>query len=81
MNIDLSWQYTEVISNLKTLKKEYEEILTSFSYIRDENKFIREIKDKIYSFDFNVNKIDKIWEYMNNDLSPLEIFIFFKFLE
>ena len=81
MEINLSWKYDEVVRNLRTLKNQYKEILASFSYTREENKFIREIKDKIYSFNFDETKIDRIWEYINDDLTPLDAFIIFRILE
>lgn len=81
MNIDPSWNYKDFVRNLKTLRLKYEEVLSSFSYIRDENKFIYEVKKEIYSFKFDINKIDKIWEYINGDLSSLEVFIIFGIIE
>ena len=81
MEIDLSWKYSEVVCNLKALKSQYKEILASFYYTKDEYKFIKEIKDKIYSFNFDINKKDRIWEYLNDDLSQFEIILFFKFIE
>lgn len=81
MEINLSWKYDEIVRNLRTLKKQYVEILTSFSYARDKNKFIKEIKQKIYLLKFDENKIDRIWEYMNGDLSPIDAFLVFRILE
>lgn len=77
MEINVAWKYKEIIPILKTLKTQYQNDLTSFYYAREKNKFIYETKQKVYSWNFDQNKIDRIWEYMNDDLSPLEIFIFF----
>lgn len=77
MNINPSWKYNEVVDNLKLLRNQYQEILTTFFYVRDENKFIRDVKDKIYALKFDENKIDHIWEFMNNDLDPLSSYILF----
>lgn len=77
MEINPCWKYKDVVENLKTLKAYYQESLTSFLYIRDENAFIRQMKDKIYALNFDENKIDHIWEFMNNDLDPLSSFLLF----
>lgn len=81
MNIDISWDYEEVVKNLKALKNQYQEILTSFYYVKDENNFIREVKKKVYSWKFDEIKIDRIWEYFNDDLTSIEIILYFKIFE
>lgn len=78
MNINPSWKYNEVVDNLRALKNQYQEILTSFLYVRDKIKFIRDIKDQLYALKFDENKIDHIWEYMNNDLDSFACWVLFK---
>ena len=65
MFIDPSWKYRDILLKLGTLKTQYVEFLASFSYARDRNKFIREIKNQVYALKFNENKKDEIWNELN----------------
>lgn len=75
------WDYKEMIKNLKTLRLHYEEVLTSFSYIKDENDYIKTSRNNLYSTNLQEFQKDRIWEYINKDLTSVEIFLFFGFLE
>lgn len=81
MIINPSWNYSEIVKNIRTLKLRYEELLTSFLYIRDENNFIRKTRDSLYSMNLEEFQKDRIWEYMNGYLSPFDTFVFFGFYE
>lgn len=81
MTINPSWNYEEIIANIRTLKHSYEERLTSFSYVTQENQFIKLTRDNLYAMNLEEFQKDRIWEYMNGYLSSLDIFMFFGFLE
>ena len=81
MIINPSWNYSEIIKNIRTLRHDYERVLASFSYVLDENKFIRETRDSLYAMNLEEFQKDRIWEYMNGYLSSLEIIVFFGFYE
>lgn len=70
LKIDKSWNFKNVVDNIKTLRSDYERILVSFSYFNLHNKilFITETKKQIYSFNFKEWKRDLIWLYLNNDI-------------
>lgn len=81
MNMNPSWNYKDIIMNIRTLKLSYEERLTSFSYVCDENNFIRKTRDNLYSLNLEEFQKDRVWEYMNGYLSQFDILMFFGFLE
>ena len=81
MNINPSWTYKDIIKNLRALKLQYIEALSSFSYVRDENDFIRMTRDSLYATHLEEFQKERIWEYMNGYLSQFETFVFFGFLE
>lgn len=81
MNINPSWTYKDIVANIRTLKLSYVERLTSFFYIRQRNKFIKATRDSLYALHIEEFQKDRIWEYMNGYLSPIQIFMLFGFLE
>lgn len=72
MYINPSWNYRDVIVNIRALKLSYEERLTSFLVLKQQNDFIRETRNALYSLNFEEFKKDRIWEYMNGYLTPWE---------
>lgn len=80
MNINPSWTYKDIIKNLRTLRLQYEELITSFLYLHDQINFIRETRDTIYALPIEEFEKDRVWEYMNGDISPIDAFILFRIL-
>ena len=74
LNIDPNWNYKDTVLNLRALKNRYYDSLRSFSYfeLHDKVLFTYEIKNAIYSLNFEEWKKDRIWEYLNHDI-PLTI--------
>ena len=69
--IDPSWSFKECVYNIRALKSQYQEVLMSFSFLKnltEETRFIKETRKTIYSLPYDEWKIDKLWEYMNDDL-------------
>lgn len=70
MNIDNSWNFKELVYNLKTLKQQYNDWLVFFLSCKDSpitaNKYIKYVRDKFYSLNLKEWQIDVCWEYMNN---------------
>ena len=81
MNINPSWNYKEIVKNIRTLRHNYECVLASFNYVRHKNNFIRETRNNLYETQLEEFQKDRIWEYMNGDLSQLDTFVFFGFFE
>lgn len=81
MYINPTWNYNQIVANIRTLRLQYEEVLASFSYIRDENKFIKATRDNLYSMNLEEFEKDRIWEYMNGYLSSMDTFMLFGFLD
>lgn len=79
LEINPNWNYKETISNLKTLRHDYEGVLASFSYFQLHERVIfnYEFKNAIYSLPFETWKKDRIWEYINHDI-PFSILQNFK---
>ena len=80
MNINPNWNFKEISRNLRTLRHDYERVLASFSYIREENAFILETRNQIYALPIQEFEKDRVWEYMNGDISPIDAFILFRIL-
>lgn len=72
--IDPNWNYKQTLSNLRALRRQYDNVLRSFSYFQLHERvlFNYEIKNAIYSLNFEEWKKDRIWEYLNHDI-PLTI--------
>ena len=67
LKINYNWSFEEAVNHLETLKSQYEEVLTSFSYyqIHEKVEFLRKVKNDFYSLNLKRWEIDKLWEYMN----------------
>ena len=81
MYINPTWNYNQIVANIKTLRLQYEEVLASFSYIRDRNNFIKQTRDNLYTINLEEFEKDRIWEYMNGYLSSMDTFLLFGFLD
>ena len=81
MIINPGWNYKEIVANLRTLKLSYMDRLTSFFYLRDENNFIKATRDNLYAMQLEEFQKDRIWEYMNGDLSSFDTFVLFGFFD
>lgn len=69
INIDKNWSFKDIVLNLWTLRGEYYTILASFSYFETHEKveFIKQLRNDIYSLNFDESKKDKIWDFMNGN--------------
>ena len=65
------YTFKNIVLNLKAIKCNYEGILSSFLPFNTHNKVIclKQIHDLFYSLNLDTWKIDRIWEYLNNDIS------------
>jgi hypothetical protein len=81
MYINPSWNYDDIVYNLRTLRLRYEEVLASFNYVRDENKYIKATRDNLYAMNLEEFQKDRIWEYMNGYLSSFDTFALFGFFD
>lgn len=70
MKINLLWNFNEAVKNIKTMKQEYYDVLSSFSIYdtKKEVKYKQDTRKQIYSFSFDEWKKDKLWEFMNGDV-------------
>jgi len=69
--INPSWSFRECVKNIWTLKSQYQEVLMSFSFLKNskvETEFIRETRNSIYLLPYDEWKKDKLWEFMNDDI-------------
>lgn len=79
--INKEWNYKDMVKNIRQIKDDYNNMLSSFNYVRDKNKYIKATRDNLYSMNLEEFQKDRIWEYMNGYLSSLEIIVFFGFYE
>jgi hypothetical protein len=70
IQIDPSWTYKQAVLNLKALRLQYEEVLTSFSswQYREKSYFIHSTRDKFYALNCLEWQKDNLWKYMNGYL-------------
>ena len=63
--------YKELVKSIRAFRILYDGILCSFSYyeLHDKVIFIGKIKQGIYSLKMSNYKKDKIWEYLNHDIT------------
>lgn len=81
MYINPTWNYNEIIDNIRTLRHDYERVLSSFDYVREQNKFIKATRDNLYAMNLEEFEKDRVWEYMNGYLSSMDTFMLFGFLD
>lgn len=65
VNIDPSWTFETFILKMMTLRFQYKEILASFSNIKEQNAFVKDLKKQVYSLPFSEIRCDIIWEEIN----------------
>lgn len=81
MYINPTWNYNQIVANIRTLRLQYNEVLTSFDYVREQNKFIKATRDNLYAMNLEEFEKDRIWEYMNGYLSSIDTFMLFGFFD
>ena len=72
-NKDISFK--ELIDKAKAIKRCYMGLLSSFSIydIRGKNKAMCDVKKEIYQLNIKYYQADKIWEYLNGDITYIEL--------
>lgn len=70
--------FKELVDNARTIKTYYLGLLSSFSIyeIRKQNEMVYNLRKGLYSKGIDTWKIDKIWEYLNNDINYYDLFAF-----
>ena len=70
------YTFKNIVLNLKTIKSNYTGFLSSFSVFKHREKVLchKQIHDQFYSLNLDTWKIDRIWEYLNNDLDYESLF-------
>jgi len=76
LGVPETYTFQSIILNLKAIKTNYTGILSSFLVFDIHSKLLclRQIHDQFYSLNLETWKIDRIWEYLNNDLDYETIF-------
>lgn len=64
LNINPNWTFEETVNNIEALKYQVRDIIASFSSfeIKKQLLFKKQLRDKIYSFNFETWKKDRILE-------------------
>lgn len=65
-----NWTFKEVVNNIETIKFRVWSFIVFFSYVdlKEVNKFKRQLRQNIYSLNFEVWKCDRILEFIYNDI-------------
>lgn len=74
--VNSEWAYKESLCYIRQLKAKYEGIMSSFCVFGGNYelfKTIKELKNQIYNLNYENWKRDKIWEYLNNDITLNEL--------
>lgn len=68
MIVDTSWTFEDIVTKIKAIKSQYEEILSSFSNfeLKERNDYKRETRNQFYNLNMAEWKKDRLWEYMND---------------
>ena len=82
MRVDSDWNFSELLENIRRLKKEYIFYLAFFSSYDDletkrlHNLYIKTIRDMFYNLPIDERKIDVAWEYMNDYVTYQDLFYY-----
>lgn len=70
LGVPATYTFENIVLNLKAIKSNYTGILSSFSVFEHHDKVLclKQIHDLFYSLNLDEWKIDRIWEYLNNDI-------------
>ena len=70
LSIPELYTFESIVLNIKAIKSKYTGILSSFSVFKHHDKVLclKQIHDLFYSLNLDEWKIDRIWEYLNNDI-------------
>lgn len=68
--INQNWTFKEVVENIEEIKTHARGIITSFSYFERKQAiiFMKQLRDSIYSLNFEVWRCDRIVEFIYDDI-------------
>lgn len=75
LGVPETYTFENIVLNLKAIKSNYIGVLSSFFAFNLHEKviYLKEIRDQFYSLNLDTWKIDRIWEYLNNDIDYVVI--------
>jgi len=80
MRVKENMTYYECVKQVGLIKKDYVSFMHFFNEEEEDKWYyyqkMREIKKEIYSLKFEEWKKDKLWEYMNDDVTFLDLLSF-----
>ena len=77
--VNSEWTYKESLCYIRQLKAKYEGFMTSFCVFGGNKDYFEKVynfKKEIYSLTFEDWKIDKLWEFLNDDISYIDLWRF-----
>ena len=79
MVINEIWDFKQAVDNIRAIKQEYLSCLSLFSYIKsnnlsDKKNYIHNVRSEIYKIRIDRWQIEKLWEFMNDDLDYIELY-------
>ena len=68
--INQNWTFKEVVENIEVIKTHARATITSFSYFERKQAiiFMKQLRDSIYSLNFEVWRCDRIVEFIYDDI-------------
>lgn len=77
--VNSEWTYKQSLYYISSIKEEYKGFMTSFCMFGNNKEYFEimyNLKKDIYNLKFEMWKRDKLWEYLNNDISYIELWRF-----
>ena len=68
--INPNWTFKEVVENIEVIKSCARDVIASFSYFERKQAivFMKQLRDSIYSLNFEVWRCDRIVEFIYDDI-------------
>lgn len=80
--VNKEWTYKQSLYYISSIKEEYKGFMTSFCMFGNNKEYFEimyNLKKDIYSLNFGEHdnwKRDKLWEYLNDDISYIDLWRF-----
>lgn len=73
MEINSNWTFKQLVLHLKQIRYEYNRCLCLFFERKHRINYIKSIRDTIYNLKLDYWQKERIWEFMNYDMSYTEL--------
>lgn len=77
--VDKGWSFKESLFFINSIKENYKGFMTSFCVFGGNKEYFEKVynlKKDIYALSFEEWRKDKLWEYLNDDISYIDLWRF-----